>query len=101
VFAYRRPRPGTQPEHRHPPYVSSLKRAPSQPLVPLPQTGSELSGPGFAGTAADRQAIDLTRGRAGAALGERIVVSGRVRDEDGRALAGALVELWQANAAGR
>jgi protocatechuate 3,4-dioxygenase beta subunit len=98
---YRRPEPGTQPDHLQPAYLSSVKRAPAQPLVPLRQTHSELTGPRFAAEAIAKDACDLTRGHAGPPLGERIVVGGQLRDEDGRPLAGALVELWQANAAGR
>jgi protocatechuate 3,4-dioxygenase beta subunit len=81
--------------------VSSLKRAPLQPLVALPQTLSEITGPSFAKSQLDPKSCDLTRQHAGEPLGERIVVAGRVLDEDERALPGLLVELWQANAAGR
>jgi len=78
-----------------------VKRAPVQPLIQLPLTASELSGPSFATESIGPSDCDLTRGHGGPPLGERIVVSGALRDEDGRPLAGALVELWQANAAGR
>src|SRR5262245_35622841 len=97
---YRMPKPGTQPPHLHPPYVSSRKRAPLQPLVPLPHTISEATGPVFSAEA-DPRATDLTRQHPAPPQGERIILSGQVRDEDGRPLRGALVELWQANAAGR
>jgi protocatechuate 3,4-dioxygenase, beta subunit len=98
---YRRPTPGTQPEYSHPPYVSSLKRAPTQPLVSLPDTLSEITGPIFPRDISGRDTFDLTRQGKDAPLGERIVVSGQVRDEDGRPVRDSLVELWQANAAGR
>ena len=98
---YRRPPSGTHPLHLYPPYVSSVKRAPLQPLVGIPQTISELTGPVFGPEAIGASASDLARGGAGEALGERIVVSGRVLDEDGRPARGTLVEVWQANAAGR
>ena len=98
---YRRPAPGTQPPHRHPPYVSSLKRAPTQALVHLPHTLTEVTGPTFGPDAVDVKAFALTRQHAGPPLGERIVVGGRVLDEDGRPVSHTLVELWQANAAGR
>jgi protocatechuate 3,4-dioxygenase beta subunit len=101
LAAYRQPKPGTQPNHLHPSYLSSLKRAPRQPLVPLPQSVSELSGPSFPPELVDPKACDLTRQHEGAPLGERIIVGGRLIDEDGRPLPGALLELWQANAAGR
>lgn len=98
---YRKPAPGTQPEYLHPAYVSSLKRAPTEPLITLPDTLSELSGPIFRKEIVDAKAFDLTRQGKGQPLGERIVVSGQVRDEDGRPARESLVEIWQANAAGR
>lgn len=101
VAGYRRPFPGTQPSHLHPPYRSSVKRSPRQPLVSLPHTLSEVTGPLFGKEVVNPKAIDLTKQGHGEPLGERIVVSGRVMDEDGRAVANTLVEIWQANAAGR
>src|ERR1700736_4061476 len=95
---YRRADPGTQPNHLHPAYVSSIKRAPSKPLVYLPHTLSEITGPSFDSFAIDVKASDLTRQQHGEPLGERIIVSGRVMDEDGRPVARTLVEVWQANA---
>jgi protocatechuate 3,4-dioxygenase beta subunit len=101
IPGYRRCQPGTQPPHLHPPYVSSIKRAPSQPLVYIPHTLSEITGPLFSAEFCDVKASDLTTQHAAPPLGERIVVSGRVIDENGRPLQNTLVELWQANAAGR
>lgn len=101
VFAYRRCPAGTQPKHLHPAYVSSLKRAPQKPLVYLPHTLSEITGPVFSREVVDVKACDLTRQHSDAPLGERIIVSGRVVDEDARPLANTLIEIWQANAAGR
>jgi protocatechuate 3,4-dioxygenase, beta subunit len=101
VAAYRAPYPGTQPNHLHPPYVSSIKRAPTKPLVPIPCTLSEVTGPSFASEIVAPKASDLTCQHAGEPLGERIIVSGRVLDENSRPLANTLVEIWQANAAGR
>lgn len=98
---YRKPAPGTQPEYLHPAYVSSAKRAPTQPLVSLPDTLSEITGPTFRKDIVAPQAFDLTRQHKGDPLGQRIVVSGRVMDEDGRPVCDSLVEIWQANAAGR
>jgi len=92
---------GTQPEYLHPPYKSSVKRAPILPLVILPKTLSERTGPVFGPSAVRATDSDLTAQHSGAPLGERIVVSGRVLDEDARPVRGALVEVWQANAAGR
>ena len=93
--------PGTQPEYLHAPYVSSILRSPRQPLIVVPQTLSELSGPVFGHGAITKFDNDLTRQHPGEPLGERIIVHGRVLDEDHRPVAGALVEVWQANSAGR
>jgi len=98
---YRRPAPGTQPNHLHPPYVSSITRAPSQPLVHIPHTLTEVTGPVFGKEAVDVKACDLTRQQSGEPLGERIIVSGRVLDEDAKPVPHTLIEVWQANAAGR
>jgi len=98
---YRRPFPGTQPNYLHPPYMSSIKRAPKQPLVYMPQTITETTGPVFERKIVDVKAFDLTRQHSGEPLGERIVVSGRVLDENARPVRDTLVEIWQANAAGR
>ena len=101
LAGYRRAVAGTQPEYLHPTYKSSLKRAPSQPLVYLPHTLSEITGPVFAPETVNVKACDLTRQHTGEPLGERIIVSGRVLDEDGKPVRKTLVEVWQANAAGR
>jgi protocatechuate 3,4-dioxygenase beta subunit len=101
IAGYRRYYPGTQPNHLHPPYRSSIKRAPSKPLVYLPHTLSEVTGPVIGRERIDVKACDLTRQHAGAPLGERIIVGGRVLDENGRPVPQALIELWQCNAAGR
>jgi protocatechuate 3,4-dioxygenase beta subunit len=98
---YRRPNPGTQPNHLHPPYRSSIKRAPAEPLIYLPHTLSEVTGPLFGPESVDEKACDLTKQGRGEPLGERIIVSGRVLDENGRPVPHTLVEVWQANAAGR
>ena len=101
LLGYRKPAPGTQPSHLYPPYVSSIKRAPKQPLVAIPVTLSEITGPAFPKEIASPNAFDLTRQHKGEPLGERIEVGGRVVDEDGRPVRHTLVEIWQANAAGR
>jgi protocatechuate 3,4-dioxygenase, beta subunit len=101
VAPYRAPSPGTQPNHLHPPYLSSIKRAPSKPQVPIPYTLSEGTGPSFGTEFVSPQASDLTRGHSAEPLGERIIVSGRVIDENSRPVANTVVEIWQANAAGR
>jgi protocatechuate 3,4-dioxygenase beta subunit len=93
--------PGTQPDYYYPPYASSVGRAPAQPLIYLPHTLSERTGPVFGHGLLRPTDGDLTLQHAGAPLGERMLVHGRVLDEDGRPVRGALVEVWQANAAGR
>lgn len=93
--------PGTQPDFCFPPYVSSVTRSPRQPLIVLPETLTERSGPVFGHNLLGELDSDLTRQHAGEAIGERIFVHGRVLDEDGRPVRGALIEVWQANAAGR
>jgi len=98
---FERIKAGTQPEYLHPPYRSSEKRAPTRPLILLPHTLSERSGPVFGQSAVRPTDSDLTAQHGGPPLGERIVVTGRVLDEGGRPVRGALIEVWQANAAGR
>jgi protocatechuate 3,4-dioxygenase beta subunit len=92
---------GTQPEYLHAEYRSSAKRAPTKPLIILPHTLSERTGPVFGQSVIGANDADLTAQHTGAPLGERIVVSGRLLDEGGRPVRGALIEVWQANAAGR
>jgi protocatechuate 3,4-dioxygenase beta subunit len=97
-----RPDPeGTQAPYLHPNYGSTLRRAPSQPLNQLPQTLTEITGPLLGEGRVGELDNDLTRQHGGEPLGERIVVTGRVLDGDGRAVPDTLVEVWQANAAGR
>src|SRR5207245_7294892 len=101
VAGYRRPYFATQPAYLYPGYRSTVKRAPPQPLVFLPHTLSEVTGPVFGYDDVKPTDSDLTRQHDGEPLGERIVVSGRILDENARPVAHALVEMWQANAAGR
>jgi protocatechuate 3,4-dioxygenase, beta subunit len=84
-----------------PDYRSTEWRAPKRPLVTLPEELHRLDGPVFGEDVLAPSDNDLTRQHEGEPLGERILVHGRVVDEDGRPLRGALVEVWQANAAGR
>lgn len=93
--------PGTQPDYYYPPYVSTIARSPRMPLIPLPQTFTERTGPVFESGLVRTGDNDLTAQHSGAPVGERIYVHGRVLDEDGRPVRNALVEVWQANAAGR
>src|SRR5215212_354493 len=98
---YRRPDAGTQPGYLFPKYASTVKRAPSQPLVVLPHTLSEVTAPVFGHDDVQPGDSDLTAQHSGEPVGERIVVSGRVLDENGRPVPNILIEIWQANAAGR
>jgi protocatechuate 3,4-dioxygenase beta subunit len=88
----------SDPPYLYPDYRSTRLRAPSKPLVVLPRTLSELTGPVFGEDAVQRGDEDLTRD---GPLGERIVVSGRLEDSSGGPVPNALIEIWQANAAGR
>ena len=90
-----------QPDYLCEAYKSTLKRAPSRPLIRLPHTISELTGPVYGHNPIGPADHDLTRHFAQPPQGERIIVAGRVLDEDGRGVPHALVEIWQANAAGR
>ena len=101
VTGYRRPYFETQPAYLFPPYRSTVKRSPSLPLIVLPHTLTEVTGPVFGYADVQPTDNDLTRQHEGAPLGERIAVSGRVLDENSRPVAHALIEMWQANAAGR
>jgi protocatechuate 3,4-dioxygenase, beta subunit len=92
---------GTEVQVDYPGYRSTRYRAPSRPLVPLPEELHSLAGPVFGEDAIEESDSDLTRQHGGEPLGERITVSGRVVDTDGRPISGALVEVWQANASGR
>jgi protocatechuate 3,4-dioxygenase, beta subunit len=89
------------PAYDAPEYRSTEKRAPHRPLVPLPHGPTERHGPVFGADRVGTADADLTRQHPGEPLGERIIVAGRLLDDDGRPLAGQLVEIWQANAAGR
>ena len=98
---YRRDEPGEQPEHLYPGYESTRLRAPKRPLVILPHTLTEVTGPVYGHERIGPVDDDLTVQHYGEPLGERIVVHGRVLDGDGRPVRNSLVEIWQANAGGR
>lgn len=92
----------------HPPYLyrdykSTVLRAPTRPRIPIAHSLSELTGPVYGDEAVGPLDHDLTRNgrRNGEPVGERVVVTGRVVDEAGRPVRRTLVEIWQANAAGR
>jgi protocatechuate 3,4-dioxygenase, beta subunit len=101
VRPYRRYPPHTQPPLIYPPYKSTVSRSPRQPLIILPHTLSEVTGPVYGHDEIAQTDNDLTRQHSGEPIGERILVSGRVLDGDGRAVPDTLIEIWQCNAAGR
>ncbi len=91
-----------EPPYLWPDYRSTVLRAPSRPLVRLPaEWFHALPGPVFGRIPVLPEDADLTRQHAGEPLGERIILTGRVLNSDGRPVRGTLVEIWQANAAGR
>ena len=91
---------GTQPDNDTAAYRSTILRHPAKRLLKIPQTITELSGPRFSEQKfPPTDNIAVNHGKE--ALGERIIVAGHVRDEDGRPVPHTMVEIWQANAAGR
>ena len=99
---YRLPDPDSGPQLAYKAYGSTALRAPSQPPLHVTQGATELSAPRFDTTLLYPNHDDLTRQVAGGEpLGERIIVNGRVVDDNGVPLAHTLVEIWQCNAAGR
>ncbi len=101
ITPYRRLDPKTQPPLLYEPYRASVERAPRQPLILLPQTLSEITGPVYGHGDIQATDNDLTRQHAGEPLGQRILLTGRVLDDGGRPVPHTLIEIWQANAAGR
>ncbi|HEY1262369.1 MAG TPA: protocatechuate 3,4-dioxygenase subunit beta [Terriglobales bacterium] len=101
ITPYRRHEPGSQPPSLYEPYRATVRRAPSKPLIFLPHTLSEVTGPLYGDSDVLEGDCDLTRQHEGEPLGERIIVTGRVLDSNGRPVRQALIEVWQANSAGR
>lgn len=91
------------PDYIYPPYASTPKRGPNRPMIPRVETLSELTGPVYGVDDIAEIDSDLTKnGRVnGEPIGERIIVTGRVLDENGDPVKNTLVEVWQANATGR
>ena len=98
---YSRDGNGADPAYLAPDYLSTRIRAPRQPLIVIPQTLSEITGPVYGQSDVKPEEADLTTQHAGEPQGERIIVTGRVLDERGRPVPHTLVEIWQCNAAGR
>ncbi|KAA1011587.1 protocatechuate 3,4-dioxygenase subunit beta [Paraburkholderia panacisoli] len=93
----------SHPDYIYPSYGSSVKRGPTRALIPLKERLRDQRVPVYGTDDLDPLDNDLTRNavRNGEPLGERIIVTGRVLDEGGRPVRNTLVEIWQANAAGR
>jgi len=94
---------GSHPPIIAPDYKSTRLRGATKPLIPIKQGLSELTGLVFGQDSLGEFDNDLTKNgrKDGEPLGERIIVSGKVVDELGRPQPNMLVEVWQANAAGR
>lgn len=102
TLVYPRESTKVHPPHLYPGYKSTVKRSPRKPLILMPHTLSELTGPVYGHDKIEPGDDDLTsHGKNGPPIGERIIVHGRVLDEDDRPVPNTLVEIWQANACGR
>ena len=93
--------PGVYPELVYPPYKSTAKRGPTQPLLRI-----DTRAPAEQNVAPSSRILlpndtDLTVHGESEPLGEKIVVTGRVVDQDGKPVRNSLLEVWQCNAAGR
>jgi protocatechuate 3,4-dioxygenase beta subunit len=100
VTGYRR-HARVDPPNDFPAYVGSRLRAPRRAPILLPHALTELTGPLLGPGRVEAGDADLTAQGAGTPLGERLIVHGRVLDSDGLAVRDSLIEIWQANAAGR
>jgi protocatechuate 3,4-dioxygenase beta subunit len=91
------------PPYLYTAYRATILRSPDLPLIDVPLTISELTGPGPVISGVTPEDADLTTnaGTGSEALGQRIIVTGRVLDEDGLPVPHTLIEVWQANSAGR
>jgi protocatechuate 3,4-dioxygenase beta subunit len=101
VPGYRHEHKAVDPPLHWPDYRSTELRAPQQPLVTLPATLTEVTGPLLGEDRIGPLDHDLTRQHQHRPMGQRINVSGRVLDSDGRPVRDTLIEIWQANSAGR
>jgi protocatechuate 3,4-dioxygenase, beta subunit len=96
-----KPAPEAHPPYLYPDYKSTRLRAPAQPLVRVAPSPLEAAGPTFPEHFVRDSEADLTTWGKSAPLGEKMVLVGRVLDEDGRPVRRSLVEIWQANASGK
>jgi protocatechuate 3,4-dioxygenase beta subunit len=100
VPSYRRDE-AVHPPLDSPDYRSTALRHPKRPLRPLLHTVTEITGPLLGEGRLGELDHDLTRQHEGEPQGQRIIVTGRVLEDDGRPVPNTLVEIWQANAGGR
>jgi protocatechuate 3,4-dioxygenase beta subunit len=89
------------PPYLYPDYKSTRLRAPREPLLAVPGSVLDVPGPTIAEGFIAKGDNDLTKHGKSLPLGERMVLTGRLLDEDGRPVRRSLVEIWQANASGR
>jgi protocatechuate 3,4-dioxygenase beta subunit len=101
LAGYRPAAPGTHPPLDYPAYRSTVLRAPARTPVPLPVGLTEVTGPVLGAGRVLPSDADLTSQHEGEPQGQRILLLGRILDSDGRPVPDTLVEVWQANAAGR
>ena len=93
--------PPLDPPYLYPEYRSTTLRSPQEPLLELAQGALEVPGPRVPRAFVHDGDNDLTTHGKSAPLGEKMILVGRLLDADGRPIRDALVEIWQANAAGR
>ena len=93
--------PGVYPASVFPAYKSTQKRGPQQPPLRVRAPAATGWSPAFSPSLLKANDADLTAHGQGQPLGEKIVVAGRVSDEDGKPVRNSLVEVWQCNSAGR
>jgi protocatechuate 3,4-dioxygenase, beta subunit len=101
LAGYRRDNAEVDPPYLYPDYVATRTRAPERPLVPVEHTLSEITGPVYGHESVGELDHDLTRQHEGEPIGQRMTLHGRVLDGDGRPVRDTLIEVWQANSAGR
>jgi protocatechuate 3,4-dioxygenase beta subunit len=90
------------PPYLHPDYKITIKRAPAKRLITVPRDWfHDTAGPVYGRVAVAPRDNDLTNQHDGRPIGQFILLTGRVLDSDGRPVPGALIEIWQTNAAGR
>jgi protocatechuate 3,4-dioxygenase beta subunit len=93
--------PGTHPAYDSPEYRSTRLRHPDKPLHVLPHRLTEVTGPLFGDDRLQPGDDDMTHWDGGEAVGQRIIVHGRLLDSGGRPVPNSLIEMWQANSGGR